>query len=162
MSRARCFIFLLLSLPGLHSVHAQVADSVTTHAKGQTGMLVSLYQAMLDGVVRSDTVALRSVLSPTYTWTPGDEGVVYTRSQRFAHMMLPGGQPDSLYVHYCRVASYRGSAVGNCRVGQRGDFGSGPRHSEVLATVVFVKEAAGWRIASTHTLVIPDSLHSHH
>ena len=157
MPRVRFAAFVLMFALNSAPLPGQVFDNVAPGPRTTPARLVALYQSMLDAIVRVDTVALSLALDPTYTWTPGGEGRVYDRAERFAHMVASSDHLDSLFVRHCRVTMHGTAAVGNCRVAERGDFGSGSEHVEIQSTVVFVKDRARWRIATTQTFALPDS-----
>jgi len=147
---------LLLLLAGLAPrAQAQPAPAVPDARLQQR--LSALYTRMLAGIRDRDTVALRAVLSPAYLYSPGDSGMVRTRSGRFQSIVSDTDTLDVLDLDQCTFGPGTATRVeAECLIHEVGTFDRERWDARVRSIVTFVREPRrGWLIASTHTWVMP-------
>jgi hypothetical protein len=127
------------------SLNAQRTAPGATATAEQERQLTDLYRQLLTATQDRDTVALKRILTPVYTFVPSRADTILTREQRIANTVA-----DTSGARYqvlgCKSTVYGEAAVGNCRY----DAIVSDSTRSFLSTVVFVKQQGKWQIAATH------------
>ena len=116
-----------------------------------------LYQSMLDAIRKRDTALLNRVLADEYIYTNGYTAEVLTKSQRLRQTIGQDFVVDTLTLKSLSLHVYPSLVVASALVRQVNRYSDTVERDDVLATVVFTKAPNGWRIAATHTTVVPGS-----
>jgi hypothetical protein len=127
------------------SLTAQRTGPGATPTAYQERQLTDLYRQLLMATHDRDTMALKRILTPAYTFVPSRADTILTRDQRIANTAADTSGAR-FRVLGCRSTVYDEAAIGNCRY----DAVVGDSTRSFLSTVVFVKQQGKWQIAATH------------
>jgi ketosteroid isomerase-like protein len=152
---------ILLSLVLLSTItsftYSQVNSKRGANSKTKIEeQLKAMYERLLVAIKEGDIKVYNQLLTDNYIFTSGGTGLVLTKGERAQEVLARRReQIEEVSVQSYRVYMYGSSAVASFLVHNRGKSQGEAYDSMVNVTVVYVKTGQRWKIAATHTSLVP-------
>ena len=117
--------------------------------------LKAMYERLIVAIKVGDIKAYNQLLTDKYIFTSGGRGIVLTKGERAKEVGALRDQIEEATVQSYHVYLYGSSAVGSFVIQNRGVSQGEAYDSMVNVTVIYVKIGRAWKIAATHTSLVP-------
>jgi ketosteroid isomerase-like protein len=155
MKRMLLSLVLLMTITSFTQSQGSSKHRVKSKPKIEE-QLKAMYERLLAAIKEGDIKVYNQLLTDNYIFTSGGTGLVLTKGERAKEVLARRReQIEEVSVQSYRVYMYGNSAVASFLIHNRGKSQGEDYDSMVNVTVVYVRIGQRWKIAATHSSLVP-------